>query len=351
MKKCQLLILGLVIFANSLAQTNPELIKKVWYKVKAERKDGSKIIDYFDTQNKFEMFIFSRDSFRYLNDPYDDINRIGKYSIRGNHLTLNSINYSIESLNEHMLIYTEELPDMADDEINRYYLVSSDFYLDSLIKNNLATHEKDTIVASFKYFPFLIKGGICSFIMEKLHNPTINGRLVGSFIISPDNQVEKIVIKEKEGINDKYLEKIKKAFKESSGQWIIPSQKDLFLKTNFVLTLGISNNGRLTQISNDFSIGDRPNKKSILSTKKLAYSERLFNKGISQLNELKYYDALESFSNCIEIDSISLFAYYNRAYVYLKINNIEKACSDWLYLSKLDQKKAKEYYQQNCKVK
>jgi len=330
-----------------MAQTNSELINKIWCKVKAERKDGSRIIDHQDTENAFYMFVFTQDSFRFISNGYQNFKSNGKYLLQNNRLIINNISYSIDHLNQQKLIYTEEFPDLSDDEINRYYFVSAEFYLDSLIKNKLITLENDTIIASYKYFPFLKNGDISQFILDKMPNSVMEGKVVGSFIISPINHLENIVIKDKFGFNDKHLVKIKKALKESSGYWIIPGLNNYFLKTNFILTLStIKDSGR--RISNEFVVDGRERKEDHFSAQDLSISQNFFNKGMLQTKKNKFSKAIESFTKCIEIDSINLNAFYNRAYIYMTMDSIKKACSDWYYLSKLDQKKAKEYYQQYC---
>jgi hypothetical protein len=340
----------IVIFIQSHVYGQTEnLIQKTWIKTKSERKDSSRIIDHLGSLRSLGIFIFSRDSLRMITDPGSE--NLYKYSINQNHLELKNISqFNIEKLNQHELVYTDDLNNLPDDKINRYYFISEDYYIDSLIENHFIDIEIDTIIANAKYFPYIKKGDMSTYIQNALDNPYENGTIYGSFIISPKNEVINISFLKVDGINKKFLNRFKDAMQNTSGIWVIPNlSKEYYYKLNFIMYFNsaiIGNNINAAAVH--FFLSENYNLKIDLSMDKTRLANNYFEKGVKLLIKDKFVEAIDYFTKCIKQDSLYLDAYYNRAYTNYTIKNLDEACQDWNYLKNLGQKSAENYYKKIC---
>jgi hypothetical protein len=344
-----IIFIGILIHSNVFGQIETNLIQDTWIKTKSERKDSSRIIDHLSNSNSFGIFIFGRDSLRMITDPGSE--NIYKYYITQNHLEYNNVSkFFIEKLSNHELIYIDDQQNMLDDKINRYYFVSEDYYIDSLIKNHLIEIDKDTIIANAKYFPYFKKDDISTYLKNALANPHQNGTINGSFIISPRNEVINITFNKIEGINNNFTNKFKDVLQTTSGNWVIPTlTKEYYFKLNFIMYFNseiIGNNIDATAVH--FFLSENFKLKIDLSMEQTRLAVISFQKGLKLLTKNKFEEAIIYFTKCIEQDSLYLDAYYNRAYTNYTINNLDKACLDWHYLKELGQKSAEKYYFQMC---
>jgi len=72
------------------------------------------------------------------------------------------------------------------------------------------------------------------------------------------------------------------------------------------------------------------------------------NRGLAKAMLQQYEDAIKDYSKAIQLNPNSNSAYYNRGHLYLQLNNIKQACSDWEMALKLDNAEAKTMLEQYC---
>jgi tetratricopeptide (TPR) repeat protein len=77
-------------------------------------------------------------------------------------------------------------------------------------------------------------------------------------------------------------------------------------------------------------------------------ADNYFNQGMDFFDQGKFEKASAEFGKCLEVDSLYLDAYYDKAYSDLKLGNKGSACGIWRKLSDMDQKPAEELYLRNC---
>jgi len=75
----------------------------------------------------------------------------------------------------------------------------------------------------------------------------------------------------------------------------------------------------------------------------------LFQKGLVQFNQNDFYRATDSFTQAYELDSVMIGAVYNRAVVYVKLGDMDKACEDWKHLAERGQVAARDRWRKDCR--
>jgi tetratricopeptide (TPR) repeat protein len=86
-----------------------------------------------------------------------------------------------------------------------------------------------------------------------------------------------------------------------------------------------------------------------ISLSQLQEASDHYTKGTYFLIKGKLEKSIIQFTDCINIDSTYIDAYYNRAVALFKLNNFEGACKDWEKLYEFGQKEGERLYIQNCK--
>ncbi len=343
MKHILAVIVFFFIYLYQLPAQNS--FRQTWVKVKAERKDESRIVDRSNIENNYLEYRFTKDKVYIVISP-EQIAELS-YTLHSNELTIgNFIRYSVENLTDSNLVLLEKpYENLPEDKFNRYFFVKKDYYIADLIKKNRLTFENDsTIIASPKLFPVYSKGSFSEFVLGKI--PRSKQTIVtGSFIVSTNNNITDFKLENRGNYKAKMELKFKKAIKSTSQKWLLPSPT---LPYNYRVNFTANIHPEFT-VSFVFHYLDR-NKfvDTGLTLEQINQASDHFKNGVDLISKNEFEKAINEFTQCIAIDSKFIDAYYNRARLNYRLGKIKNACSDWRYLTSLDQKNAEELFNQNC---
>src|SRR5258708_38235630 len=142
-----------------------------WIKIKAERIDGSRIIDRNNRGNGCLHYYFDVDSVNISADIQFLTKQ--KYILNNNTLSIGSlINYHIDSLNDVFLGVTEISSEaLPEDKINSYVFVNADYIYDYLNKTHITPVTTDSMVEYNDFFFPAYEGEINKLFVSKFDYP------------------------------------------------------------------------------------------------------------------------------------------------------------------------------------
>lgn len=350
-------ILLLIINFNTHAQS---LKNTDWVRIKAERKDGSRLIDRsarWSTEPltfsfKDTTITFSYDG-EYTNTYTLDKDVLSIGIVAENNVFLPTEKYQIDSLSN-LILTLSEIPktNQDDKETNKYTFIRSRYYLQYLLSGSKITLSNDTIIECNKYlFPYF-KGNIEVFLTQKLVPLKNSGAIRGSFLISPLGEISQVNIDSTISISPEQLNEFKGVLLETNGQWKkpIPSMKHYY-RMNFIASYYWPGSLEkfLSKVSIIYNTTDTINFPiAPLSPQQISKLNQFYNRGTKMLNQNKFQSAITEFEKCLEIDSFSINSYHNKAYAHYKLGEIRLACESWKKLKDLDQVDGTKLYQENC---
>ena len=341
--------LFLFLFYSGLIN-GQDLRNTEWVKISAERKDGSKIIERSGKDNAIIKYFFKEDTvLTSIND--NEFSAKQKYSVHNGILSIGDlIKYNIDTINDIVLVITEipkyELP---YDRISRYTFIKSKFLFEYLKQAKQLNIIGDTLIQCDNQFsPTYVKGDIGKLFLGQFQ-PTTNRVLTGYFIISDNGNIKSVKIDPKNNFSKKEIEKFIRILNSTSGSWILPATtKPLQFKIDFGCEFTYYK--PLSFISFSFHKKDHTQyAPPVLTQKEKAQADTYFNKGMKLFDSEKFEKASIEFAKCLEIDSLFLDAYYNKAWSDAKLGNTKLACESWLKLKEMGQKQGEKLYLDNCK--
>jgi tetratricopeptide (TPR) repeat protein len=207
----------------------------------------------------------------------------------------------------------------------------------------------DSVLLSNNYVWPHFQGNIDIYFMDKMGNEFSRSYIIGSFIITPNGLLVDLNFNENKGLSKGATKKFIDILKNTSGYWDLPKlSKPFYYKINF--TTRFINNGYKRSIGFRFNSDVPPCfENCAVSLSQLQKASNYFNKGTNLLIKGKLEKSIVQFTDCINIDSICIDAYYNRAAALYKLNNLDAACKDWRKLYELGQKEGERLFIQNCK--
>jgi len=333
----------LVFFkANSQDLKNSE-----WVQIKAERKDGSKIISrYFSDDDAIKYYFTDSIVFASQNNQYSDSL---KYSIHDNILSLGEyVHYNIDTINSIVMLLTaippEELP---DDKINSYVFIKSNYLFKYLTERGELSIIGDSIIQTSKRFSPIYKGNLGNLLIKEYQSSFVEGKVHGSLILSPDGNVKNIVIAPESQLSKKETKIFINLLYSTKFNWSIPLTPKPF-QFAIPFSCEFSFKGARGE-SHFFSLQTKqPNTASPSPLFSLREAEKHFVKGVDLFKSQHWEKALNEFAKCIEIDSFYLDAYYNEAICYQQLGQLESACGIWQTLKEMGQKQGELLYDENC---
>lgn len=344
-------IIFLAILLNSLPGITQKLENSEWIKLKSERKDGSRIISRFILENQFNKLTFgSNDTLLSLSKGFLD--KL-PYKINKDTLVINGFNKNvIEILNDSMLVYSEYTKSNEPlDKFDRHFYMKKRYSYDYALKNGLVEFITDSLIKVNNYAePEFTKGDINEYFSDKVKKIVNKKYVTGYFIISPESKVIKVYISHTSKAGKELKDRIKTLITETSGMWNLPF-KDSNYSYKYLFTIRFFNQYEFKSIS----FVPHKNKEHLYDIKKQftlndkRKAERYYYKATRLLLKTKFNKAIKWYSKCIEIDSLYIDAYYNRAYANYQLNDTIKSCKDWSILLNYGQKEGERLYEQNCK--
>ena len=346
--KIQAILFLALIYSGIYGQ---ELKNTTWIKVKAQRKDGSRIIDRLRSDKESVSYQFSGDSAtRSINErPPLTL----KYSLDKGILSIGNFDrFKIDSLNEVFLGITE-IPkeNLPEDKFNSFVFVSLDHLFDYLNRAGQLMIIGDSLIQCNKQFSPVFKGNLESWFVPQFKNATGKRSLEGSFVLSREGNVQRVQIKPSSAFSEEEIEKIRTVIDSTSGSWRMPATFRPFqFKIDFFISINrySFNNYPSFLGINVFFHEKEGHLVKTLTLQEIAEVNNCFNNGVRLFNRGKFDKAVNEFLKCTEIDPKYTDAYYNIAASYLKSGDTVQACEFWNKLQEMGQKRGEQLYKDNC---
>jgi len=277
-----------------------------------------------------------------------------KYSFSNNLISYNTQQLKVVYYSDTLLIVEENFhSDDISNQPERWFLFNQDYLIKKYLNElgDLSVVQNDTLriimyglfqsgtraalnqIENYKPTPtFSSKISFAYFIQEHLpSNPKLeDGNYAKfSFTVLPNGSISGVYIIE--GSNKKLNENLLKTLSRPDNTWTPAHYKGKAVSTKMIFPLFVSKGGGLESETKSMV---RTNKLLLLADK--LYSENKFEQAI------KVYD--ESIKLNPNPDAI-----FNRAAAYLQLNNIEKACKDWMSIYMKGENTTYQYLVEYCK--
>ncbi|NQY31134.1 MAG: hypothetical protein HRT69_16920 [Flavobacteriaceae bacterium] len=310
-----------------------------WVKYKAERVDGSKIIDRLNTEKSYLEYNFTSKRFITMKPELE-------YSIKGKKLSIGKYTkYIIERLKKDTLILAENYPNKRVSELNRLSFVRKQDKTDSIIE------VKDGIVVVNKNISSKFSLMFSDYVFKRITSKFSNTKFKGHIIINLKNKAVNTFITESVKSSKRTLEAIKKAINGSYNLWSLKKEHDK-IRINFVgktMSIGTFQSASFAFNTQSYnSVEASKATKSNTAYEDIQLANKFFVKGNNDFEKKKYKSAIKNYTKSYDLDYVLIDAIYNRALVYHTIGNLEKACEDWKHLADLGQKDAMKYLEEYC---
>ena len=343
-----LLFIFLPLF--SLAQSKDEMLQGTWVKVKAEMKDGSRIVDHHGCGMDFIKYSFNSDGSATLtNDVLFDGFQT-RYKIMGDSLVIGGTIYNLLGLTKDTLKVSFFLMGAEDSQLPLYYFVKA-FSGNAIPVATFDPALKDSVyLANNVFFP-RCKGSFSEF-NHSLQGKYENGSVKASFVIDKKGKVKNFTIIQLDSVSKTFAKSIGNVLGDLS--WI-PAQKNkqpvnslvqLTIKTGFK-KYGNNNYG-MNSMALTYDFLPKAPYPPIDRDEAEAANE-YFKNALNQVNSGNNEKAVEFLTKCIEIDNIYLSAYSLRALVYSHLGKSKEACKDWSTLASLGQVSGAKSLAKFCK--
>ncbi|HUW05606.1 MAG TPA: hypothetical protein VMW01_05055 [Williamwhitmania sp.] len=344
-------LIFIALWLSGCATAKQKLLYNTWVRVKVEKKDGSRYVERngMDTIQTIFHISHSHIGINY-NDSYQ---WMVPFSFIGDSILKTNVDlYKVKSVNDTSLVVLVNDDGSPDDKVNKFIFLKEKNYIDYIFSNKLVEYENDTVVRLSKIFlPFYT--GVWQYLIDtRFGSRNYNGYIGMEAMLDSFGVCNHVRLIDNKNIPDKVVAKILKIIKNNNSWKLWPVNRKIYYKVDLVAFF-ISEASHKTAGVKLFALKFDPNfvfKKS----KQLAYndillSNKYFKEGVNYANSSELEKAVLSFSNCISIDSLYVDAYYDRAYVYYNLNQVDKACLDWSFLDKqLGQKPAEKLFNERC---
>ncbi|MGN6638262.1 MAG: tetratricopeptide repeat protein [Mucilaginibacter sp.] len=334
----------------SLAQSNDQLIQGHWVKVKAQKKDGSRIIDHNGCGMDFLKYNFGMDGMADMSsDVFFDGFKL-PYRLGHDTLVVGGNLYNVIGLNKDTLKLSFFAPGVDDNQLPVYYFAKAQDYHSQAAATYNAALKDSVYQATNGFFP-QCKGRLLT-LMEAIATNYDKGTLKASFIVDKKGRVKGYTILGIDSISKGFAKTVGNAFGDL--QWIPAHKNNLPVNSLVQVTVktGRSAFGSSTNIMNTLKVQYDFLPKAPydeIDRDEFETSQQYFKEAINQSNNNNYQKALELVNKCIDIDKINIGAYYMRAMINTALNKPQEACKDWATLAAFGQVEATKKMAKYCK--
>lgn len=343
-----LLLIFLPLF--SFGQVTDQALTGLWVKVKAQMKDGSRIVDHYGCGMDFLKYNFGNDGYVIYSSGVLFEGYKLPYKLKGDSLVAGGAIYNVIGLANDTLKLSLFAPfGVQDKQIPVYYFVKT-------MEHNVRTAAtfnailKDSVYeATRELFP-QCKGDLNSW-MSEINARYDKGSLKASFIVDKKGRVKDFTVLS--------LDSVSKGFAKIAGNGIgnlswIPAKKNGVPVNSLVLvTIKTGRRpypglGEMNTMSVEYPfISPAPYGK--LTEEEVEAVRQTTDEAIKQSNNRNYDKALELLDQCLQVDSINLNAYYLKAFIHTNLGKKKEACADWSVLAGLGQVEATQNLAKFCK--
>ncbi|MEO7047675.1 MAG: tetratricopeptide repeat protein [Ferruginibacter sp.] len=338
-----------LLFACSSIQAQ-DLNNTEWIRLKATRKDGSRILDRSASGPGTLKYRFKKDSVViFVNNQ---ITGELAYSISDRMLSVGSfLKFRIDTLTDVILTLTESpLHELPGDKIDRYVFINGRMIFDYLYQTKQIHILGDSLIQCDELFcPTYRRGNIGSLLSQVLDIKHVDRTVYGSIILTQEGQVRSVLIDSMDNFPAHKIRGFADALKLTSGGWDMPSTPKPFLyKIDFVCRFS----GAGSFSGETFIFGTKQSVQFSppgLTAEERNEADSHFKKGDKLAKKGNYEMAVDEFRRCIGIDSLNIDAYYNLAFAELKLGKLKTACEVWNQLKNMGQKQGEDLFLENCK--
>ncbi|MBS1524058.1 MAG: hypothetical protein JST19_00325 [Bacteroidetes bacterium] len=337
-----LLLVMLPLFAA--AQSAEQNIQGLWVKVKAEMKDGSRIVDHHGCGMDFIKYTFGADGMANVSQDvlFDDF--IVRYSLKKDSLIIGATLYDIISLTKDTLKLSFFVPGAEDKQLPVYIFAK----VQQLNPPATATFNvvlKDSVYqANNVLFP--VSKDSFNKLMYGMATRFDDGTLKMSFIIDKKGHLKQYTVLEADSVSGSVAKIAGNAFGDLS--WVPARKNNLPVNTLVQVTLKLSHKNYVNTLNIQYPFLRKAPYPPIDADEAEA-AQQYFKDAINQLNSGHSDKALELVGKCIEIDNIYLNAYELRAFINNSLGKPKEACKDWSILAGLGQVEAAQKLAKYCK--
>lgn len=348
MARKNFILFTVVLFSlTANCQLDMANLNQSWIQVKINMKDSSEKISYYPWTNRFMEFTFFKNRYSYNIYPAETEKKASfNYRLNKNKIHVSEFfEYVIEKLTTDSLTIVENIPEMADDKLKRYFLVSKKSLVNEY-KKQLDTLSK---IDARTYYSPRFEGKLIRYLNKKLKNTEGSAQFSGVLELFPKSSKLRVRILNNENSSPTIYRRTIKALEKSFFNWNIDGFKR-FEQVNIPFFFMVNNKGRSRNARIKLFATD---KNDLLadygkSLEVMNESSDFFNKGLNAYQNKNYGLAISNFSKSYDVDPSFIDALYNRAATYFFIGELNNACNDWLELKNLGQTNGKLLYLQNC---
>lgn len=343
------IVLSIFVFSFFCGRNQAQILKNtIWIQVKAEKKDGSRIVDYENSEDRVIKYDFREDEVM-ISDGNLYIGKMN-YLVHNRILEIGKfVRFTIDTLDDKKLVLTQvSNENLGDDKITRLTFINRSYIFNYLKENNLIKIIQDSIVEYSDKGSPAYYGTSLSF-EDKLSISMDERILAGTFIITASGNVQNVSIEGEKGFSRKDTSFIKEAIRKTSGSWMIAYTPAHFqYKMNFILKTTYFKPVMIVNLSFvNLTIAQRARLKNP-GLAKLIDANKYYKQGVELLEGDKIDEAVSVFLKCLNIDSLYIDAYYDLAYCYGKLNQKEKMCEVLKKLKDFGQKTGSDLYDSTC---
>ncbi|HEY4197829.1 MAG TPA: tetratricopeptide repeat protein [Mucilaginibacter sp.] len=332
----------------SFAQSN-DVLQGLWVKAKAEKKDGSRIVDHYDCGMNFIRYNFTNGGFANVSsDVFFEGFKV-PYKLKGDTLVVGGTVYNMIGLTKDTLKLSLFAVGAEDKDVPEYDFVKIPEYKVAA-KATFDPGLKDSVYqATNEFFP-RCKDDL-GVLMNSITTRFDKGTLKASFIIDKKGHLKEFTVLQMDSISKGFAKTIGNAF--GNLDWIPARKNDISVNTVVQVTIKSDyksyNTGRgmnFLRVVYDFL----PKSPYPALDKDEEEAERQFFKSaLAQVNSGNNEKAIELLNKCIEIDNLDLNAYYLRAMINGNLGKSKDACKDWTTLAGMGQVTAVKNLAKFCK--
>lgn len=319
-----------------------------WTQVKAERKDGSRILDNLKGGELSTKYYFKEQIVFFIQKNL--FTQELKYSVKDKILTIGEFaQYNIDTVDHELLVLTQ-IPKnkTTDDKINRFYFINRKSIFEYLKENDQLKIIGDSIIEYNSLLAPTYYGNLDELFSKEFESIKDNRSLTGMFIINSKGGIGNILCNDNK-FSKKEVESIKKVLNYTDNKWIMPSTvKPFSYKMNFEFKIFNYQDFSGTGFS-FIAEGVKQESGKNLTMKQVAEADNYFNRGNELIRSENYEKAIKQYLKCLEIDTFYIDAYYNLAFCYQTSGKTNLACETWDKLKIMGQKQGEYLFNQNCK--
>jgi hypothetical protein len=332
----------------SFAQSNPEMLIGKWVKVKAEMKDGSRIVDHNGCGMDFLKYNFiDANTVDMSSDVLFDGFKM-PYKLKGDSLIVGGTIYNVIGFTKDTLKVSYFVLGAEDSQLPLLYFTRPQEH-NVAAKATFDASLKDSVYqATNQLFP-QCKGGILS-LMQAIDARYDKGTIKASFIIDKKGRVKSYTTIAIDSVSNGFAKIVGRGF--GALEWLPARKNNIPVNSIVQLIIKTEQKPYSGQMMNTLKIEYTFLPKDAyeaLDPDEATEERRLFNIALNQANSQNLEKALELLNKCIEIDKIDLNAYNLRAIVNTGLNRPKDACKDWAILAGFGQVSAAKKLAKFCK--